>query len=339
MRPLRALMVAAGLLFLTADAGAEPTVASGYRLETISMPGAAFSGLSRDGEDLLVTDLASGRLYRRGPDGKLAAFGPVFPHGLDVIGDPTGPYRVVRAGDVLVVAQGWTPVNSDEGPFDHALVALDGAGEVRVISSDFWNPFDFIVAGGIYYVIDSARNSVERVQADGRKDTHHDIPPHGEAATALRSLSPTEFAEGKSYEVDAVPTGIALRDGRLYVALFGGFPFLAGAGKIVSIPEAGGAPKPRLDVEGLNAPVSIAFDSDGEMLVLEHGTYDQKEGFRKGSGRLLKLDKMTGRRIVILDGLTRPVSVLVWDERRLVVSELGGNLHFLTREPKPSNAK
>ena len=161
------------------------------------MPGAAFSGLSRDGEDLLVTDLASGRLYRRGPDGKLAAFGPSFPHGLDVIGDPTGPYRVVRAGDVLVVAQGWTPVDSDEGPYDHALVALDAAGAVRVISSDFWNPFDLIVEGGIYYVIDAARNSVERMQPDGRKDTIMTFRRMGEAATALQNLSPTEFAGGQ----------------------------------------------------------------------------------------------------------------------------------------------
>jgi hypothetical protein len=30
--------------------------------------------------------------------------------------------------------------------------------------------------------------------------------------------------------------------------------------------------------------------------------------------------------------LTRPASVLVWDERRLIVSDLGGNLHFLTLE-------
>lgn len=334
MRPLRALMAATGILLLVADASADPTVAPGYRLETISRPGAAFSGLSRDGDDLLVTDLASGRLYRRGPDGRFVAFGPVFPHGLDVIGDPTGPYRVARAGDLLVVAQGWTPVGSDEGALDHALLALDRAGKVRVINRDFWNPFDFIVADGIYYVIDSARNSVERLQADGQKDTILTFRRMGEAG-ALRNLSPTEFTEGESYVVDAVPTGIGLREGRLFIALFGGFPFLAGTGKIVSIPKAGGVQMPRLDVEGLNAPVSIAVDGNGDMLVLEHGTFDQKDGFRKGSGRLLQLEKMTGRRTVILDGLTRPVSVLVWDERRLVVSELGGNLHFLTREPAP----
>jgi hypothetical protein len=332
MHPFCALIVVTGFLSLAAGAGAEPAVAPGYKLETFNTPGAAFAGLSRDAGGLLVSDLASGRLYRRGVDGKLVAFGPVFPHGLDVIGDPTGPYRVVRAGDVFVVAQGWTPANSNEGPFDHALVAVDAAGQARVISSDFWNPFDFVVAGGTYYVIDSARNSIERLQADGRKSTLMTFRRMAEAATELRRLSPTEFAQGNSYEVDAVPTGIALRDGRLYIALFGGFPFLAGAGKIVSLPEADHPSKPQLDVEGLNAPVSIAFDNDGEMLVLEHGTYDQKEGFQKGSGRLLRLNKMTGDRTILLDGLTRPVSVLVWGERGLVVSELGGNLNFLTRE-------
>jgi hypothetical protein len=324
-------MIAAGLLFLAASAGAEPTVESGYRIETVSVPGAAFAGLSRDGETLLVTDLASGRLYRRSGEGKLVAFGPVFPHGLDVIGDPTGPYHVARAGAVLVVTQGSTPVNSDASRLDHALVAVDEAGGVRVMSSDFWNPFDFIVVGGTYYVIDAARNSVERIQADGRKNTLITFRRISEPTTELRSLSPTEFAEGNNYEVDAVPTGIAYHDGRLYIALFGGFPYLAGAGKIVSIPEAGGALTPRLDVDGLNAPVGIAFGSDGGMLVLEHGTYDQKEGFRKGSGRLLRLDKVTGHQEVVLDNLTRPVSVLVWDEQQLVVSELGGNLYFLTR--------
>ena len=33
------------------------------------MPGAIFAGLARDGDALLVTNLADGRLYRRGADG------------------------------------------------------------------------------------------------------------------------------------------------------------------------------------------------------------------------------------------------------------------------------
>ncbi|WP_331376842.1 ScyD/ScyE family protein [Sinorhizobium chiapasense] len=333
MPSLRTLIIATGLLFLAAGAAADPVAAPGYRLETVRKPGAAFSGLSRDGEALLVTDLASGRLHRRGADGEFVAFGPVFPHGLDVIGDPTGPYRVVRVGDALIVAQGWTPVDAGEGPLDHALVAVGDDGNTHVISSDFWNPFDFAVANGSYYVIDAARNSVERMQPDGRKQTIMTFRRMRQETTAMRQLSPTEFTEEGGYEVDAVPTGITLRDGRIHVALFGGFPFLDGAGKVVSAPETGGTAPPRIDVDDLNAPVAIGFDMDGGMLVLEHGRYEQKEGFLKGSGRLLKLDKATGARQAILDGLTRPVSVLVWDERRLVVSELAGNLHFLMREP------
>ncbi|MCK3778053.1 ScyD/ScyE family protein [Ensifer sesbaniae] len=331
MRPFRQMTILVAFLLLAAGTAAEPAVAPGYRLESFSKAGAAFGGLSRDGEALLVTDLANGRLYRRMPAGDFEAFGPVFPHGLDVIGDPTGPYRVLRAGDKLVVAQGWTPADVDAGPYDHALIAIDSAGRRRVINADFWNPFDLVAAADAYYVVDSARNSVERLGADGRKQTLMSFRRLRQQATALETLSPTEFNKG-SYEVDAVPTGITLRQGRLYVALFGGFPFLAGAGKVVSIPEKSKGAEPRLEVDGLNAPVALAFDEKGRMLILEHGLYDQQQGFRANSGRLLLFDNATGSRETVVDGLTRPVSVLVWDNRQIVISELGGTLLFLDRE-------
>lgn len=330
MRTLLALIAALAFLLPIPAASAEPTAAAGYRLETVHVSGAAFAGLARDGDVLLVTDLASGRLYRRRAESGLVAFGPVFPHGLDVIGDPTGPYRVLHVGDLFIVAQGWTPVDADESPFDHSLVAVDAAGEPRVISDDFWNPFDFVAAESGFYVVDAARNSVEHVNFDGRRKTLVTFRRLPQAPGAMQSLSPTEFEAGSNYEVDAVPTGIAHRDARLHVALFGGFPFLPGAGKVVSIPMAGDATEPRLEVDQLNAPVAIAFGQDGAMLVLEHGTYDQKAGFGKGSGRLLKFDR--GERSVLLDGLTRPVSVLAWDARQFVISDLAGNLHFLRRD-------
>lgn len=324
------MMIATVLLLLAIGATAQPSVAPGYRLEAVRVKGAVFGGLSRDGNALLVTDLAGGLLYKRLAGGELVALGPAFPHGLDVIGDPTGPYRVLRAGDDLIVAQGWTPANADEGPYDHALVAIDRTGKRRVVSADFWNPFDFVVADGAYYVVDSARNSVERIGGDGRKQTLMSFRRLRQQATAMETLSPTEFKGEDSQEVDAVPTGIALREGRLYVTLFGGFPFLTGAGKVVSIPQNLGRAEPRSDVENLNAPVAVAFEGDGRMLVLEHGLYDQKEGFREHSGRLLRFDRKTGGREIIVDGLTRPVSVLVWDAREIVISELGGRLLFLT---------
>lgn len=331
MRAFLALIVAAWL-FLPASSSAGPSAAAGHRLETVHVAGAAFGGLARDGDALLVTDLASGRLLRRGAEGGFVAFGPVFPHGPDVIGDPTGPYRVLRHRDGFVVAQGWTPVNSGESPLDHSLVFLDAAGKTRVISNEFWNPFDLVATESGFYVVDAARNSVDHVTLDGAKKGVVTFRRLTQGASAMQSLSPTEFRAGGEYEVDAVPTGIALRNGRLYVALFGGFPFLPGAGRVVSLPISGGDPELRLEADDLNAPVAIAFDGAGAMLVLEHGSYDQKGGFRQGSGRLLMLDRKTGERSAVVEGLTRPVSVLLWDAGEIVISDLSGNLHFLRRE-------
>src|ERR1044071_567714 len=70
-----------------------PTAAEGYGIAIDREPGAIFDGLSRDGDALIVTDLSEGRLYRYMPGGTFTAFGPTFPHGVDVMGDPTGPYK------------------------------------------------------------------------------------------------------------------------------------------------------------------------------------------------------------------------------------------------------
>ena len=329
MRPLVAAVI---VVAATATAAADPAAAPGYVVETISVDGAMLSGLARDADDLLVTDLASGRLLRRGSDGVLVAFGPAFPHGPDIIGDPTGPYRVVRVGDDLIVAQGWTPVDTDPGPLDHALVILGEDGEAHVVSDAFWNPFDFVVDGETIYMVDAAANAIERLRIDGSgQETVFTFGRLAGEAGEMQALSPTEFAETDAYEVDAVPTGIVLGDGRLYVALFGGFPFLEGAGRVVSIPvESDAPPGLRGEIDGLNAPVALALDAGGRLLVLEHGLYDQATGFVEGSGRLSSFDVATGERRVILDGLTRPASVLVWDDGELVLSDLGGHLHFLT---------
>ena len=140
-----------------------------------------------------------------------------------------------------------------------------------------------------------------------------------------------------------MPTGIAARGGRLYVSLLGGFPFVAGSGRIASLPEAGTPSAARIEAVDLNAPVDIAFNSKGEMLVLEHGTFDQLGKWNPGSGRLVVINPATNRRSVILAELTRPVAVLPFDDANIVVSQLDGTLVFLkfagetdVREPRQS---
>jgi hypothetical protein len=328
-----AIALAAGAgLFALPPVLAEPRPASGYSAEVVVRPGAIFSGLADDGDGLLVTDLASGRLYRREADGRFLAFGPKLPHGVDVLGEPTGPYRIARHGATYLVTTGWTPTGGEEGPYDHALLEVGDGSVVRVVRNDFLNPFDFTLLGDTIFVIDAGRNSIERLTMDGRSRVpFFAFARLSEPETTLKHLSPTEFGGNGNYEFDAVPTGIVAYDRRLYVSLFGGFPFIAGSGRVVSLPTAGETVSARIEAVDLNAPVDVAVAADGRMLVLEHGTFDDAVGFRSGSGRLIEIDRLNGARQVILDGLTRPAAVVVLDEHTIVVSELGGTLVFLKR--------
>ena len=303
---------------------------SGYRTEIVEWPGAIPSGLARDGDALLVTDLAHGRLYRRAADGRFTAFGPPLPHGIDVLGEPTGPYRIARHGESYLVTSGWTPKGGVAGSFDHALLEIGTDNSVRVVNDGFLNPFALTLSGDAIFVVDAGRNSIERLALDGSgRKTIAAIARLSAPEAALTRLSPTEFGGKGSYEFDAVPTGIAARDGRLYVSLFGGFPFIPGSGRVVSLPAAGVGASVKVEAVDLNAPVDVSFATDGRLLVLEHGTFAEAAGFRPGTGRLLAIDGASGARQVLLDGLTRPAAVLVFDERTIVVSELGGALVFL----------
>lgn len=332
MRRTAIAIFTGALLFAHPPVFSDPRPHGGYSTEVVAKPGAIFSGLARDGDALLVTDLASGRLYRLSPDGRFTVFGPVLPHGVDVLGEPTGPYRIARRSDGYLVTSGWTPMRGEAGPYDHALLEVDNRGAVRVVANDFLNPFAFALVGDAIFVIDAGRNSIERVPVDGRgRQTFFTFARLSAPETALMHLSPTEFGGKGSYEFDAVPTGIADRDGRLYVSLFGGFPFLPGSGRVVSLPSAGDAVSVRVEAADLNAPVDVAFAADGRLLVLEHGTFDEANGFRPGSGRLLAIDGASGQRHVILDGLTRPAAVLVFDGQTTIISGLDGTLVFLKR--------
>lgn len=333
MRSFTRLVAGAWFLFAAASAFGGPSPAPGYEIEIVSEPGAIFGGLARDGEAVVVTDLAQGRLLRRGPDGKFIAFGPVLPHGLDVFGDPIGPYKAVPYGANYLVAQGTTPIGKDDNSDDHAILEVDETSVLKVVQSDFWNPFDFIIDGAALYVVDASRNDVERLRPDGsNKTTLFTFARLKAQESALTQLSPTEFGKKQTYEVAAVPTGITVRDGRIYVSLFAGFPYIAGSGLVVSLPDAEDAASARIEARDLNAPVDVAFDPGGRLLVLEHGAYAQSAGWSSGSGRLLSIELGSGERDVIVDGLTRPVGLLVFGADQIVVSQLDGSLIFLKRK-------
>ena len=329
-RALQLILFAACLASPGTVAAADPRPASGVTVEVLRVPGAKLSGVAEDGEDLLLTDLVDGRLYRRHASGDLLAFGPILPHGVDVFGDPTGPYRIERFGEAYLVTQGWAPTTAAQSPYDHALLEVDEAAVRRVVHSGFWNPFDLLIDGGMIFVVDAARNSVERLTPTGDRTTLFTFPRLAHDEKALMELSPTVFAGQEPYEVDAVPTGIAASDGRLFVALFGGFPYIAGGGAVVSLDPVHVNVEARREVDGLEAPVDLGFDSSGRLLVLEHGRFTQASGFLEGSGRLLRFEPRTGMPLVLVDGLTRPASLALLRDGRVAIASLDGTVVVAT---------
>ena len=310
-----------------------PRAGPGHQLSVLAHDLAQPSGAARDGDSLILTDLASGEVVRRGAGGVTSVIHPGLPTGLDIIGEPTGPYKVqVREGRIFI-AQGWQDVDRDEGPLDHALLEIEPGAAPRVISTDFWNPFDFEWGGDAWYVADGARNTVVRVTPDGSLSTLHTFAKLEPTAAAEERLSPTEFEELQSYEVDAVPTGVAVRDGRVFVALFGGFPFVAGAGAVHSVAADAGGADARVEITDLNAPTDIAFDQRGRLLVVEMGLFDMEGGFRPGTGRLVRIDLGSEARTLLLDGLTRPVTVVPMGDGAALVVQLNGEILTLTPTP------
>src|SRR5262249_44358036 len=96
--PMRSLgeLTAAALFLVAGDSAlADPSPAPGYAVTVAKKAGAIFGELARDGDAIVVTDLASGRLLRYAASSGFVPFGPLFPHGLDAFGDPTGPYKAV----------------------------------------------------------------------------------------------------------------------------------------------------------------------------------------------------------------------------------------------------
>ena len=306
----------------------------GYQIHPLAHDLALPSGAARDGDSLILSDLATGNVVRRAADGTTTIIYAGLPTGLDILGEPTGPYKVQIHDGRVFIAQGWQDVEREEGPLDHALLEIEpGAPAPRVVSGDFWNPFDFEWGGDAWYVTDGARNTVVRVAPDGRLSTLHTFAKLEPTASQGERLSPTEFEELQSYEVDAVPTGVAVREGRVFVALFGGFPFVAGAGAVHSVATDAGGTGTRVEVTDLNAPTDIAFDERGRLLVVEMGLFGMEEGFQAGTGRLLRIDLAAAVRTVLLDGLSRPVTVVPMDVGGALVVQLSGEILVLSPAP------
>jgi hypothetical protein len=328
VRPLGLTLAA---VLLASAAVAEPEPAPGWRLEAVPAGLASPAGALAADDGLFLTDLASGRIVRIGEDGEAETLWRL-PAGVDVLGEPTGPYSLAVADGRLFATTGWPDAARTALPTDHALVELLPDGGVEVIADGFWNPYDLARHGDRWLVTDAGRNALLAVGADGTLAEVAAFAPIEVPRSSLARLSPTEFAEGPPLLLDAVPTGIAVLADRAYIALFGGFPFPEGSGSVVSVPLDGSG-GPRVEVAGLDAPSDLAAAGPARLAVLEMGRFDITSGtFATDTGRASLVDLATGQRLPLVAGLSRSAGIAAAGPDAFVVTELGGAVWRIVRE-------
>ena len=192
------------------------------------------------------------------------------------------------------------------------------------------NPYGLLAVPGGQLVTDAGANALLRVAANG--DLSVMALFHSRGTDPPRaSDAPPQFDQ----LTDAVPTTVVKGpDGAYYVAELTGVPFVAGKANIYRV-VAGEVPPVFLTsdacISGFKMIIDMDFDARGNLYVLQHATGDVQQG---GPGVLIRVaPDMTksdacsqyaaGVRTTLVNGLTRPTSVVAAPDGALYISNRG----------------
>jgi len=165
------------------------------------------------------------------------------------------------------------------------------------------NPFDLVAVGNRLYVTDGGQNAVWKVDLStgsfSKLVTFPNIP------NPLFNPTPPPPSLGGPF-VEAVPTGIQEHKGRLFVTLFRGFPFPAGASVVERIDPATGNHVPF--ITELKTAIDVLPLTDRgttSYLVLQHASGP----VLSGPGILSQFDSTGSSSTTIASCLMRPTSM------------------------------
>ena len=175
------------------------------------------------------------------------------------------------------------------------------------------NPYSVVADKGSVVVADAGANALLRVAANGSITVLAVFPEQLVLAPAFIGLP-----AGTLIPVDAVPNSVVKGpDGAWYVGQLTGFPFVQGAANVFRVSAGGGTP--RIVADGFTNVIDLAFDRDGQLLVLELSASGLLNGV---SGRLSRV--VDGTAQTILDeGLIAPAGLLVGPDGDIFVSNFG----------------
>lgn len=103
---------------------------------------------------------------------------------------------------------------------------------------------------------------------------------------------------------DAVPTGVAVADGGIYVSFLSGGPFIPGSAKVVSVAEDGAVSD---FATGLTMLTDLRTGPDGALYATQFGMFTE-QGPVPGSGAVLRIKEGEASEVVV-PGLMFPTSI------------------------------
>lgn len=176
------------------------------------------------------------------------------------------------------------------------------------------NPYAVLALSGERIVTDAAGNDLLRVASNGSISTLAVFPQRLVDAPPSLGLPP-----GIQLSMDSVPTAVAVGpDGAFYVGELTGFPFPVGGARIYRVVPG---EAPQVYADGFTNVIDIAFEDDGNLLVLEIAKNSLLSG--DPTGALIRLKPNGSRKTLVSEGLTMPTAVVIGDDDALYISNCG----------------
>jgi sugar lactone lactonase YvrE len=222
--------------------------------------------------------------------------------------------RLVRiASTALVPGHGSRP-SGDDWQFvadlgDYEIATNPDCGRIDS------NPFAILTDRGGFVIADAGANALIRRAANGDLSTFAAFTsryttPQGPQCPTVATDFPSTVPR------ETVPTSVAVGpDGAYYVGQLAGFPLIVGAAKVYRF-ERGD--EPRVFLTGFTFIVSLAFDTDGNLYVLQHS--DGPTAADPGSLIRVAPD---GTRTTLVTGLVRPTAVAIGPDGAIYISHRG----------------
>jgi hypothetical protein len=163
--------------------------------------------------------------------------------------------------------------------------------------------YSMIAVGGDLYAVEPNHGELDKI-----------TPGAPTAATLVSRVVDISASQGH-----IVPTAIAFHDGNFYVGNLNTFPIVQGSSKVFKITPTGQISVFR---SGLTTILGLAFDSAGQLYVLENTTGAGNNFPTPGTGKVIRIDS-SGNRTLIASGLFLPTAMTFGPDGALYVSNVG----------------